>query len=334
MRSLLYLCVSTILIQTLAFLQPCKIIPKKVSMFEKPKWLDESMDDEFKEGSIPRSISLTSGISGFSTDLKVGFVAILANNDRRWTSVVISPQDKDRVKSPEALTCVQLAGGLDLGTPILPPDTLAKLVAKDDDEIQYLRRRVSLSKVTVVPNADFSESDDDETILNNTPLSTPERDQNIKDGKEKVFKAIQSLPNLDDVTLDQVYDAMQLHTDKEGKVDREAFTNILEYLRQQRKPPSSSKLQFELLVNILTDDGVKQTTVTTNKAIIALGLAMRYKVEVHVSDDCTLLEDENTLLDRFPLFQTKYELYEEAKLMDGFIPNMFNRANLDNDQKE
>ena len=314
-------------------------------MLEKPKWLDDAMGEFKEEGADQqdqRSMSLTSGISGFSIDPGAGFVAILANNDKRWTPVLISTIDKDRVKSPEALTCVQLAGGLDLGTAILPPDQLAKLIGKEDNErVQYLRRRVSLAKVLAIPNEESVGGDDGnkngldtDTVTNNNSTTTPERDQMIKDGQNKVFKAIRSLPGLDDATLDQVFEAMQLYANDEGNVDREAFSNILEYLRNPSLSSSSlSKVKFELLVNILNDDGVKQTTVFTDNAMIALGLSMRYKVKVDISDDCQL-EEQSTLLERFPVFQSKYELYEEAKLIDGFIPNMFNRATLDNDQKQ
>lgn len=340
MTVLPYLLLCSLLLDwTSGFLQPnVPIFIHKLSLFEKPKWLDDAMGEFKEEETGQRSISLTSGIAGFSIDPDVGFVAILANNDKRWTPVLISTVDKDRVKSPEALTCVQLAGGLDLGTAVFPPDQLAKLVAEgDNDKVQHLRRRVSLSKVLAVPSIEFSEGDDDNNGLtdvtnNSTQLSsTPERDQMIKYGQNKVFKAIQSLPGLNDVTLDQVFAAMQMHANDEGNVDREAFSNILEYLRNPPSLSSSSlsKVKFELLVNILNDDGVKQKTVFTDDAMVALGLSMRYKVKVDTSDDCQL-EEESALLERFPVFQSKYELYEEAKLIEGFIPNTFNKAALDN----
>jgi len=293
--------------------------------------MGESKQEEADMGH--RSISLTPGISGFSVDPNIGFVSILADNQKRWTSAVISTVDKDRVKSPEALTCVQLAGGLDLGTTVLPPDALARLMAKYEDDVKYLRPRISLAKVTAVPNMNFSESDDDSPVPNSyTRSSTPERDETIKEGQDKIFKAIQSLPQLDDITLSQVYGAVQLFANDEGKVDREAFTRILEYLRTSNSL-SSSKVNFELVINVISDDSIKKTIIQTENAMIALGLAMRYKVKVEVSEKCQL-EEEETILERFPVFQTTNELYEEAKLMDGFIPNMINRATLDNDMKQ
>ena len=91
-----------------------------------------------------------------------------------------------------------------------------------------------------------------------------------------------------------------------------------------------SKVKLELLVNILNDDGIEQTTVVTDGTMVAFDLSMRYKRKVHTSDDCQL-EEESALFQRFPVFQSKYELYEEVKLIEGFIPNMFNKAALDND---
>jgi hypothetical protein len=72
------------------------------------------------------------GLSGFSTDDELGFVAILTSADRKKSAhVVVSPVDKQQVQSAEALCMVQLSGGMDLGTAVLPPDLLSQLVADE-----------------------------------------------------------------------------------------------------------------------------------------------------------------------------------------------------------
>ena len=98
--------------------------------------------NEEEEFAIP---TLSSGIAGFSVDPQLGFCAVLASDSgNRFTYTVVSPIDKARVSSPEALTLVQLAGGLDLGTAILPPDALARMTAEEMDgtTIQDLRPRI------------------------------------------------------------------------------------------------------------------------------------------------------------------------------------------------
>jgi len=341
MLSLLYLIFSLSLNCSSCFLRQCNpVFCRKSSVLEKPKWLDDAMGEFKEDNTYPRSISLTPGISGFALDPDMGFVSILVDNKKRWTPAIISTIDKDRVKSSEALTFVQLAGGLDLGTAVLPPDSLARLVAKDDEDyVQKIRRRISLANVTVVSNMNFStggDIDDVSVVPNNytRSSSTPERDEIIKEGQEKIFKAIQTLRGLNEVTLNQVYGALQLYANDEGKVDRETFSRILNYLRHTlTSSPLSSKVIFELVVNVIGDESVKKVTIQTDNAMVALGLAMRYKVKVQISEGCEL-EEEETLLERFPAFQATCELYEEAKIIDGFIPSMFNKVTLDNDTKQ
>ena len=141
---------------------PCTSITR---LDEKPGWLDDAMEGipsgEFDAESYKKGIDLKSGIAGFSTHPELGFVCILATknesaDEQHWIPAVISPVDKDRPKSAEALTCVQLAGGLDLGTAILPPGCLTKLVKdhtseeEDSDEISSTAR-LSLQAPSAFP---------------------------------------------------------------------------------------------------------------------------------------------------------------------------------------
>ena len=122
---------------------------------EKPTWLDDAMkglpSEEFDAETYKKGINLQPGIAGFSVDPELGFVCILVTNNDidaspHWIPAVVSPSDKDRPKSAEALTCVQLAGGLDLGTAILPPNTLSKLVADHNAEEEDIKGLSSYKK--------------------------------------------------------------------------------------------------------------------------------------------------------------------------------------------
>jgi len=326
---------------------------------EKPGWLDDAMEGipsgEFDAESYENGINLQPGIAGFSVDPELGFVSILVTNnesasDQHWIPAVISPVDKDRPKSPEALTCVQLAGGLDLGTAILPPNTLAKLVADQIDEeedesatsikVDGSSTRLSLTKVTALPNPDavddskISIEEETEEIV----ATTPERDQAILEAAPKLEKAVKSLPGLAASTADDVLKAVQRFANSKGEVDRTAFSSILQSLRESNNPSTwlASPL-FRLEVTIIDGGGISELTVHTSDALIALGLSMRYKVTVDVEN----IDDhkqggigKDALLERFPLFRPIQELGQDSEIIDGFIPSMFNKAQMKNDMKE
>lgn len=323
--------------------------------YEKPSWLDDAMEGIPSEGLDPENykngISLERGIAGFSVDPELGFVSILvAKNDSdgeaHWVPAVISPADTDRPKSAEALTCVQLAGGLDLGTAILPPNTLAKLVANHNAEEEDTSSssgindgRFSLKKVTAVIN---TEGDDDNKIrieedVQEVVATSPERDQTILEAVPKVEKAVKSLPGLEASTTEDVTKAIQRFADQKGEVDRDAFSAILDALRKSNTPSISlASPLFRLDVSIIGESGISQATIDTTDTMIALGLAMRYKVTVDIEDAENHKEGgvgKDSLLERFPAFRPIQELGEDSKIMDGFIPSMFEKAKLDNDMK-
>ena len=361
----------------------CQILVRPTTYLgEKPSWLDNAMEGIDKGGEDTNSNKneiqdLQPGIAGFAVDPDLGCVSILVggndddqdkddndNNKQQqrgqyWVPVVVSPVDKDRIKSPEALTCVQLAGGLDLGTAILPPDSLAKLVVdhKIDEHdgsdeaierytVNSLRSRISLSKVTMIPNPDSNDESNDLSIKKkknideeeqNVP-TTPEREQSIQDTFPKVEKAVKSLPGLEESTTDSVLKAMRCYSDSKGMIDRKAFSSILDALRISNTPSLTSPSPiFQLEVSIIDEDGISQVVVNTTNAMIGLGLAMRYKVIVQVEEKDNHKQGENgvdALLERFPAFRPIQELNEDSKIMDGFIPSMYGKARLDNDMKE
>ena len=58
-----------------------------------------------------------------------GFVALLHNEDLVLPIPINEDMDIERVVSPEALTLLQLMQGIDMATPILPPERLSERVA-------------------------------------------------------------------------------------------------------------------------------------------------------------------------------------------------------------
>ena len=319
---------------------------------EKPGWLDDAMEgipseEEFDLEQYRNGVILQPGIAGFSTNPDLGFVCILAGNkqddeEQQWIPAVISPVDKDRPKSAEALTCVQLAGGLDLGTAILPPNSLAKLVedhkAEEEDTASSSDQRLSLTKVTALPNPDARDAklnieEETEEIV----ATTPERDAAILETVPKVEMAVKTLPGLEESTTEDVKKAVQRFADPNGAVDRNAFTSILDALREANTPSSllASPL-FRLEVSIIDEGGISQATIDTTNAMVALGLAMRYKVPVAVEEFDEHAQGgkgKDELFERFPLFRPIQELNEDSKVIDGFIPSMFEKSKLDNDMK-
>jgi hypothetical protein len=346
---------------TTAFLHPPSFIHTRannnlrksecIRVNEKPNWLDDAMDgfhlkqDDNEGVRLSKVLPLSTGIAGFTIDSELGFCAILAKNDK-FVPVVVSPTDKDRLVSAEALTMVQLAGGLDLGTAILPPDSLAQLVVDeldDDDEstVQTLRPLISLSQVTVIPNIDGNANDVNERSMAQATaaVTSPERDAAIQEALPNVWAAVKGLAGLEQVTSDLVAMSMQRFANVQGQVDRQAFSSILDDLRSQQSPKAQSTVQFVLLVNVIRGDSITQVPVLTTDAVQAFGLAMRYKIAVEIDDEVLLwqqneINDANSILERFPAFRPTLELQEDAKIMNGFVPGMFGRAQIDNDQKQ
>mmetsp|Transcript_14126 Transcript_14126/g.20700 ORF Transcript_14126/g.20700 Transcript_14126/m.20700 type:complete len:403 (-) Transcript_14126:35-1243(-) len=325
-------------------------------------WLKNAMGDgdDDDDGDKPPLMEIVAkeeypeGLAGFSVDKELGFCAFLTTKNQYFAPVVVAPSDTQAIEAPESLLMVQLAGGMDLGTALLPPDTLARLVADelsanrddddDDDEreelsIGYLRPRLKLQKVLVVPNLDFSENDtpsrpsssvgnDGET--DGSATTSEDRKSAIDDQAPKVFTAVQRLPGLAKVTVDQVTRSLQRHADPTGKVDREAFSLVLDTLRREvsntltRKP---DKVKFQLLVEDVLVESQTVIIVPVVNTVEALGLSMRYNVPIEISPVCIKrMSPVDTLKTRFPLFRPIRELQEDARVMDGFIPSMYARA--------
>lgn len=326
-------------------------------------WMKDSMgvseEDISKEEASPTSLSLKSGISGFAVDAELGFVCVLVpdsnddeegnddergnNNNDTFTYAVVSPTDKEKLSSPESLCLVQLAGGLDLGAAVFPPETLARLVAaeleggEDDREINVdeLRSKITLLGVTATKNEKYSPNEQKKDDSDITGSSTPERDAAIQEGSPKMLPAIRNLPGLAGITKEQIIAAMQIHADASGKLDQQGFSKLLGTLRGDNvtNRMEDQKVKFRITVSVLEDDYSSSPSQLVDVDHVtpfqAIALAMRYKVTVTVSDECFgdgSDERDQDLLTRFSAFKPAQELVEDAKVMDGFISKNFFKA--------
>jgi len=271
----------------------------------------------------PLFLQMRPGISGFAVDPELGFVAVLTKGGKT-TSVVVSTEDTLEVRSAEGLCLVQLAGGMDLGTGILPPDALAQLVA-DELEVskEDIRPKLRLLEVRAVLNDMLSSGSSSRDVVSEVPPSTPERDFKLEGNVVKLLESVKKLPGLGRCTKDQVMDAMKAHADADGAIDRMSFMDILHTLRLKNiSSEDASRIRFEMVISL---DDEKKESVAARSSLLALGLAMRYGIEVEVSDEC-LEYDALDIASKFPKFRPMQELEEDAKLMEGFIPSMYSKV--------
>ena len=345
-----------------------RVVVASLSLLEsKPKWIDDALgdvlggDDDSKMDSekqrLTEVLPLKTGLAGFCLDAQYGFVALLADA-QYYVPVLVSSNDRPpQVTSPEALTLVQLAGGLDLGTAVLPPDALADLVVSscddlvDDDgsqmaRVQELRRRISLETIKAIRNP--KDTGSTETSLSRTSTQTTNTNNNAKRQEaieaslDKVHTAVRGLPGLHETTKDQVLTALDQWADAKGNLDRNGFSELLRTIREQVMPKQiQSTVVFILTVNVISGEAIKRVDVETTNPLIAIGLALRYKKTIQVSIDpldwegvSPGIQAHNKIVHSFPAFRPVQELYEDAKIMDGFIPSMFERAQIDNDMKQ
>lgn len=339
---------------------------------QKPSWIDDAMggmsQGPLDDDGDDRISDLSPGLAGFTLSEEGGFFAILVSPCAQCAvPVLVSPSDKDRVTSPEATTMVQLAGGLDLGTAVLPPDALMRLVANeleeddggDDDAASTMKNlrqsRIQLSKVRAVRASEEESSAggrDHPPDLERAGARNPAVQESFVD---KVSASIKGLPGLQDATREQVEDAVHFHADESGNLDRSAFSDLLQTVRSAISPAAEnfSNVAFVLSCTVISGNNVQEIEMRTASAVTAIGLALRNKVDIDVSHELVEnLSEEvasesigdagaaatalpvSRILDQFPAFRPLSELREDAKIMDGFIPSMFARAtDITNDDK-
>jgi hypothetical protein len=316
----------------------------------------DSEDDQALTPKDQDPLPLQSGISGFAVDEELGFVCVLSPDDaeeddtisannEKFVYAVVSPTDKNKLSSAEGLCLVQLAGGLDLGAAVFPPETLARLVAAELDEeeinVEELRSKVNLLGVTVLKNDRYApkkDTNEKDEMGGGETESSPERDAKIEEASPGMLPAVRNLPGLAEITLEQIVAAMKRHADANGKLDREGFSELLGTLRggNASNRIDDQKVKFRITAILKDDDNSsspsKLVDVDQVPAFQAIALSLRYKVKVTVSEDCFDYDDDDEgvaggVLSRFPAFKPSQELVEDAQVMDGFISSMFFKKN-------
>jgi len=329
-----------------------------------PGWIRDAMsddgdDDSDTPGSNERKID--PGLAGFAVDPELGFVAIVAadndgeaNDDNRqehlqWFYSVVSPQDKTQLMAAESLTLVQLAGDIDVGAAVLPPEALLRIVREEvldeedeDEEVDESEIvKATLAYAEAVPRVMIGTKAIDGAAGDQNAESSPERDARISQDAPKLFGTLRKLPGLAEATEQSVQSAMVMHASEDGSVDRAAFTQILDTLRRNVNAGARQELagvDFALTVQIQRENGKQGLVrVRSPSTFHALGLAMRYKASIVISQGCFDADTSDAssfggcgrdeLLGRFPAFRPIHELKKDAEAVDGFIANMFYKEN-------
>ena len=86
-------------------------------------------------------------------------------------------------------------------------------------------------------------------------------------------------------------------------------------------------------MNVVRKDKIKQVDIETVDTFRVLGLAMRHKISIQVESECLEMDGED-LLKLYPAFRPVHELLQDAKVMDGFIPSMFEEAKRQQQQQQ
>lgn len=322
-------------------------------------WIKNAMGDDgatteseekSQAATAPLLKSLDEGLAGFAVDPELGFVAIVASSSnsgdepQRWTYSVVSPKDTDELSSAEALTLVQLAGGIDVGAAVLPPDVLLRIVRDevDDDDDGYDNddpsdTSVRLLKCEAVPPSESQSSSGggSKTIEVTTIESSPEREAKIASDAPRLRDVILKLPGLGEATEESVQNAMLVRAASDGSIGREEFENILGDLRLGTRGRVGGDLagaEFALSVGVSDRKGEKEPRVVEIRApstFQAVGLSMRYErtIEIREGDNKFGGVGTKELLERFPAFRPMVEFRHDVEDVDGMLPGMFFKEN-------
>ena len=186
--------------------------------------------------------------------------------------VVISPEDTEVVKSPEALTFLQLLQGIDMATPILPPDALEK---------EYGEEGIELAEVHVYPpaaehlhSARASSADHfPSSVLELSEDQKVRREARIQQRAPDLVKALGTL-NVE-VNEERAIELLRAHASVEGDLDRSAFSTVAAAARVSKNSRPQVRLPTFTLVGVTQDSVGKEVNVS---AFVGLGLHLRHKV--------------------------------------------------------
>jgi hypothetical protein len=226
-----------------------------------------------------------------SDDGFVVFLSYMASGryfeEEMYIPVVVNCEDTDVVQSPEALTLLQLLQGIDMATPLLPPDALPKAY----EELYGDVGSVALTEVHIYPPTEpligrpraagaggpgGAESDSS----TDKALSLSAEQRALREAKilQRAPDLVKALKHLNvRVDEDRAIGLLRTYASAEGDLDRGAFSEALAAARVpvNLKPPGSLAT-FTLVA--VTDDSVgKELNVS---AFVALSLHLRHKAPV------------------------------------------------------
>lgn len=234
---------------------------------------------------------LVSPIAGASVSVD-GFVVLLEYKvlgtyfeEDKYIPVVVSCADTEVVKSPEALTILQLMQGIDMATPLLPPDALQKAYG---DMIQ-----AALSEVHVYPPEDLligrtrpgkdaAKRGGDADLFAGKTLEMSDdqwqrRESKLQERAPDLVKALKTVNVI--VDLNRAVDLLRTYSSVEGDLDRNGFSDALAAARVpiNLKPPGS--MPTFTLVAVTEDSVGKEVNVS---AFVGLSLHLRHKAPIVV----------------------------------------------------
>ena len=201
--------------------------------------------------------------------------------------VVISPEDTEVVKSPEALTFLQLLQGIDMATPILPPDALEK---------EYGEEGIELAEVHVYPpaadhlhSARASSADHfPSSVLELSEDQKVRREARIQQRAPDLVKALGTL-NVE-VSEERAIELLRAHASVEGDLDRSAFSTVAAAARVNKNSRPQVRLPTFTLVGVTQNSVGKEVNVS---AFVGLGLHLRHKVPLIIKGRRAAPTDEN-----------------------------------------
>jgi len=196
-----------------------------------------------------------------------------------YIQAVVSCVDTDVVKSPEALTLLQLMQGIDMATPLLPPDALQRAYVDVGS--------VLLSEVHCYPPADVRNCGDamrgsDADLfagkkLEISPEQTERREAKMQQRAPDLVKALKTVNVV--VDLKRAMGLLRVYSSEEGDLDRNGFADSLAAARVPTNLKLPESLPTFTLVAVTDDSVGKEVNVS---AFVGLSLHLRHKAPIVV----------------------------------------------------
>ncbi len=238
----------------------------------------------------------------------------------RYIPVVISSQDTDVVRSPEALTLLQLMQGIDMGTPLLPPDALQRAYDEPGSALRprdpktgqraYEPESVALTEVRIYPPRPGANFGRDSELAPGRALDISSeqmalRDSVIRARAPDLVKALRTLNVI--IDSDRAVDLLRAYSSEKGDLDRAAFSDTLAAARvpvsrSPKSPWARSPPTFSLVA--VTSESVGQEADVS--AFVGLSLHLRHRVPIVVKGGRRAPGDTKVSLQRPGFLSQRY----------------------------